>query len=245
MNDTPPNYPLASTANIVDLASQALRHEDAMFQDCNALRAYWDSLRGARQMPARSEFDPRAIENTLASTFVAEKVAPRVARIRVSGSVLNDTLGMDVRGMPITALFDPIARDTVAEAVSELFALPAQLVLDLTSRRSFHRKAQRARMLLLPMSDAEGQVTRIVGCLDIEGPLSKTPRRFKVSALRQTQIMGEAPNIIPLDPPYIPAPHDLPSYAFAEEPISFRSKRSETSNAPVSKGGLRLVVDNA
>ncbi len=89
-------------------------------------------------MPARSEFDPRAIENSLASIFVAEKVAASVARIRVAGAILNDTLGMDVRGMPLTALFEPTARDSVAEATRDLFASPAMVVLELNGAADFH-----------------------------------------------------------------------------------------------------------
>ena len=58
------------------------------------VEAYWESLRGVRMMPKRSEIDPRGIETSLASIFVAEKVAASVARIRIAGAILNDTLGL-------------------------------------------------------------------------------------------------------------------------------------------------------
>ena len=237
--------------NVVELQNTTCAQSSTTFQACADLYDYWQHLRGTRQMPARSEFDPRDITSALSATFVAEKVAPRVARIRVSGSVLNDTLGMDVRGMPITALFDPMARDTVAEAINDLFGGPSMVVLDLTSRRGFQRKASHARMLLLPMSDAAGNITRVVGCLDIEGELPKTPCRFKVSSLRQTEVTGEAPKAVQIETPFeptMPTPETTRSFAFAENTVPFHQKRhddvSRNVNELEGRANLRLVVDN-
>lgn len=217
------------------------------FSACRDLHTYWQTLRGTRQMPARSEFDPRGIETALACTFVAEKVAPSVARIRVAGSVLNEALGMDVRGMPITALFDPASRDSLAEATRDAFASPAMVVLELSARRGFNRKPLRARFLLLPMSDADGNVSRLVGCLDIEGGSAKKPCRFQIKAMRSTNISGDAPMVQPVETPIMPtfkAENAAPSYAFAEDASVFQSRRSKTDDTPLNRAALRLVVSN-
>lgn len=209
--------------------------------------AYWDALRAKRQMPARSEFDPRGIEQSLACTFVAEKVAPSVARIRVSGSVLNDTLGMDVRGMPITALFDPTVRDAVSEAIRDLFANPSKLELDLSANRRFGRTPMRARMLLLLMSDAKGNASRLVGCLDIIGGLGKTPRRFQMDNMRSCAVHGDAPVAITgLGTFENTRPDSLrePNYGFAEAPTPFLSHRNQSLQDKAKASGLPLVVSN-
>lgn len=239
--------------NVVSLAHEALGQSPESFPACRDLRAYWEALRGSRQMPARSEFDPRGIEDTLACTFVAEKVAPSVARIRVAGSVMNEALGMDVRGMPITAFFDPASREALCEAVRDVLTSPAIVEVDLSARRSFGRKPIRARMLLLPMSDAEGGITRVVGCLDIQGGLGKTPRRFQVCALRRTAVFGDEPISTAPQQLFKPRPNEAvprPEYAFAENKVAFRSARtaSEPMDRPAprtERNGLRLVVDNA
>ena len=243
---------ISAADNVVELQDGALSQSHTRFQTCADLYEYWQHLRGDRQMPVRSEFDPRDIQSSIAGTFVVEKVAPRVARIRVSGSVLNDTLGMDVRGMPITALFDPIARDTVSEAINDLFVAPSMVVLDLTARHGFPRKSIHARMVLLPLSDAAGNITRAVGCLDIKGEISKTPLRFKVSSVRHTELTGDAPLAHPVETAtFSQALADRqsePSFAFAEGVTEFRPKRHDDAVDSVKTSAgpskLRLIVDN-
>lgn len=236
------------TDKVIALEHYATSNQPSDFPACSELLKYWQTLTGSRQMPARQEFDPRGIENTLASTFVAEKVAPNVARIRVSGSLLNDALGMEVRGMPITALFDPCARGTLAEATREVFEAPSMAVLELCARRSFNRKPLRARMLLLPMSDSYGKVSRLVGCLDIQGGLGKTPRRFQISEMRHSTLAGVPPvasveDVMPT--PIVRPVAPIPSYAFAEDAVAFNRKSDKVPKTTTKRNGLRLVVNNA
>lgn len=230
-------------SNVVSLADSAQTAATGRFPACRDLHAYWDALRGSRIMPARSEFNPRGIEQTLAGTFIAEKVAPRVARIRVSGSIMNDILGMDVRGMPITSFFDPDSREALADAMQEVFANPAMVVLELTARVGMARKVVHARMLLLPMSDTEGQVSRIVGCLDLPKGLSRTPRRFEITSIRSSNLTGDPIRASLPQEQEFKAPAPAPSYAFAETPSEFRSSRRPEQTQEKPKG-LRLVVCN-
>jgi len=233
-----------SITNVVELEQKRPDHSTADFEKCLELHSYWNALRGLRQMPARSEFDPREIETALANTFVAEKVAPSVARIRVAGSLLNDVLGMDVRGMPISALFDPASRDALGEATRDLFSSPAMAVFELTARRGFNLHPMKARLLLLPMSDADGQVSRLVGCLDIAGGLGNTPRRFKIASMRRTDIKGEPPQPTRMDTE-LKKPEAVTSYAFAETPAPFQHLDAAVKEPVVLLHKLRLVVDNS
>jgi hypothetical protein len=232
--------------NVVTLDHVFLSDTPETFPACRDLQAYWEALRGSHIMPSRNEFDPRGIEQILACTFVAEKVAPSVARIRVSGSVMNDALGMDVRGMPITAFFDPMSRDMLSDATRDLFASPAMLIVDLFAPRRFGRKPIRARMLLLPMSDALGQITRLVGCLDIVDGLGKAPRRFQIKSISRTELSGEAPKASIALVPFASSEVEVtqPAYAFAETQTTFRSKRRAPQQAKPKASGLRLVVCN-
>ncbi|MEP5151794.1 PAS domain-containing protein [Planktotalea sp.] len=232
----------AGTSNVVSIMRNAPL---ANFPGCRDLHAYWDALRGARIMPTRNEFDPRGVASTLSNTFIAEKIAPRVARIRVAGTVMNDVLGMDVRGMPLTSFFDPEARDVIAEATTEIFNNPSMVVLELTARVGITRKIIQGRMLLLPMSDEEGDVSRIAGCLDLPKGLNRKPRRFQVASLRSSNLTGDPVRALPNQVPEFTRPTEQPSYAFAEKPTVFRSQRTVSSTLQTPKpSGLRLVVCN-
>lgn len=227
----------------------------AQFPGCRDLEAYWTALRGARQMPARSEFDPRGVEASLASTFIAERVAPRVARIRVAGSSLTDMLGMDVRGMPITAFFDPASRDVIADAMSTMFEQPAQMTVTLSAKRGFGRRPEQARLLLLPLCDQFGEVTRVVGCLEKADEQRKLPNRFAVEQVVFQDIEGTPPR-----KPAKPA-SELNEFTFPVQrareaqavlecaepaPPAFRSSRRKAADHPngEKRAHLKLVVNN-
>lgn len=82
---------------------------DIGFSALNQVESYWEALRGTRMMPKRSEIDPRGIESALEYTFILERIAPGMARLRIAGSHLSDLMGMEVRGMPLTSFITPTA----------------------------------------------------------------------------------------------------------------------------------------
>jgi hypothetical protein len=144
------------------------------------VEAYWESLRGARMMPKRSDIDPRGIENALGSTFVLERLAPGIARIRIAGSHLSDLMGMEVRGMPLTAFMTQPCRKQISDALEEVFRRPAISEIRLTSEVLHGKPHMDARMILLPMKSDLGDVSRVLGCFVAQGEIGRTPRRFDV-----------------------------------------------------------------
>ena len=50
------------------------------------LRAYWEGLRAEGDLPTRAQIDPRGIERALEYAFIAERIAPGVARADRLGS---------------------------------------------------------------------------------------------------------------------------------------------------------------
>ena len=75
----------------------------------------------------RADIDPRGIEPLISSAFIAERIAPGVVRLRVAGMHLNDLMGMEVRGMPLTTFIAPSDRDAFALRLVDLFDGPAIL----------------------------------------------------------------------------------------------------------------------
>ncbi|WP_223421284.1 PAS domain-containing protein [Tateyamaria pelophila] len=159
------------------------------------VEAYWEALRGMRMMPKRSEIDPRGIESALEYTFVLERIAPSMARIRIAGSHLSDLMGMEVRGMPLTSFITPPGRVQVSDALEEVFQRPAVSELRLTSEVGAGKPHMDARMLLLPLKSDLCDVSRILGCFVAQGNMGTAPRRFDVAGAKIREIT--APSTLP------------------------------------------------
>lgn len=159
--------------------------------DCfTEVESYWQTLCDGRLMPRRAELDPRGIVGALDRTFLLERVAPGVARFRLAGNHLADLMGMEVRGMPLTCFFAPAARAGIADAVEAVFSEPARVDLWLTGPGRIARGAMSARMLLLPLRDDQGQVTRALGCLSASLPMGRTPNRFTITSDSRRTLIG-------------------------------------------------------
>lgn len=196
------------------------------------LRAYWEALRNGRPVPARSDVDPRGIQRSLDYAFILERVAPGMARFRLAGMHLNDLMGMEVRGMPMTAMFVPQGRQRLADAMERVFKDPAVAELTLNAETGIGKPPLSARLLLLPLKSDFGDVTRAMGCLVAEGPIGRTPRRFEVASVEVGPILTGVTDLRDL-----PAPARAPT--FAEPPRPFTPAPNMTPEQ--RRAQLRLV----
>jgi hypothetical protein len=213
------------------------RSKELVHPALSQLRAYWEGLRAKGDLPDRNDIDPRGIERALEHAFIAERIAPGVARLRLAGMHLNDLMGMEVRGMPLTAFIEPAMRDEMQRQVERAFAGPAAVEIMLESGRGIGRPVLRAKMILLPLRGAGGQVVRVLGGFVAEGEIGRAPRRFRlVSAAATTCVQAERP----ADPAPVQAPRLVPVAAgFAEAPASFAEPAR--AKAPPRRGHLTLV----
>ncbi len=175
--------------------------------------AYWTALLGEEGVPRRSQIDPRGLENILEYTFILERIAPGLARFRLAGSHLSKIAGMEVRGMPLTAFFDPSARDQVTEDLERVFSDPAIGELDLVSKGKLGRTRLQARMILLPLKSDLGDVSRILGVMVSDGAIGATPRRFTIAESQLRPLVALRRQPAPT------APQDA---GFAEEQTPFK-----------------------
>ena len=91
------------------------------FRQLQEVRAYWEAMRKDGRLPRRDDINPRGMASALEQVFLVEQIAPNHGRLRLAGMAISDLLGMDVRGMPITALLEPVARAKLSEALGGLF----------------------------------------------------------------------------------------------------------------------------
>lgn len=203
--------------------------------------AYWEGLRAGRIMPDRAEVDPRGLGSALHHAFLLEQIAPGVGRIRVSGQHLRDLLGMEVRGMPVTALFLPEARDRIAGVLESVVATPQVADVTLRSPASIGQPALAARLFLGPLASRAHLKPRLLGCLETQGTLGRLPRRFDIERVQLRRIVptvGTGGKPAPHRPPAT-----QPSHGFSEPSAEF----GKLSTAPRGGGGkpyLRLVKND-
>ncbi len=202
---------------------------DTRFGVLQEVRAYWQALRVEGALPRRDQIDPRGIAGALENVFLLERIAAGHARFRLAGMKLTDLMGMEVRGMPLTTLFDPPARERLTEALEPVFAAPAALELWLEAERSLGRPALEGRMILLPLTGSQGEPSLALGCVAFSGATGRAPRRLSITGTVRE----------PLAARITPAP------AFAESAAAYvpqaPSPQSRPSPPPRGKPVLRLV----
>ncbi|SFS55736.1 PAS domain-containing protein [Sulfitobacter marinus] len=172
--------------NIVKLNDFHAHHS---FSAIAQVEAYWEGLRQDRLLPKRSDIDPRGIEAALEYAFILERVAPGVARMRIAGSHLSDLMGMEVRGMPITAFLSTESRRRFSDTLEELFSTPAVGTLALRNETG----AAEGRMVLLPLKSDMGDVTRMLGCFVTKGDIAADPCRFNIEDIQVRPLMAQQP----------------------------------------------------
>lgn len=172
----------------------------------NQVSAYWHALRAGRLVPSRSDVDPRGIEDVLRYCFIVERIARGHARIRIAGTHIGDIMGMEVRGMPLSALFEPAARAGLQSSLAALFEGPVIQHLDLRANARIGKPRLDARLALFPLRDDQFEVTRALGCLHAAGPIGRAPRRFNITGGIKEPLQSEGAEV-----PDKTAPADLGS----------------------------------
>lgn len=199
------------------------------FHPLREVEAYWLALRDGGVVPRRSDIDPRGIEQALEFAFVAERVGPGLARLRIAGSHLTDLLGMEVCGMPLTAFFESGSRRPVGQTLDTVFSTPAVAKLTLISEKDVRKPKLDARMILLPLKSDAGDISRVLGCIVAVGDIGPDPRRFEIL---DTEVSPLATPAKPASEIPYPVEKRAPAYGMAEEQAGF-----ESTSAP----HLRLV----
>ena len=206
------------------------------------VRAYWQGLRHGIDLPTRDKIDPRGIAEALESTFLLERIAPGMAQFRIAGLHLHDLIGLDVRGMPLSTLFDPASRRRLSDGLEAVFTTPAILEMWLEAECGIGRPHLEGRMLVLPLNDAQGQTSLALGCLAMAGGMGRAPRRFAMMGLMREAIGVQA---VPksTDPAQPDSAQSHPNFASlpALRKANLTTPARPLDTLPRAKRHLRLV----
>ncbi len=179
------------SAKIVSLSGVIERRRNPILDQAIT---YWDGLRNGRIAPSRAEIDPRGLPGILPHCFILQRIAPGMARFRICGRHLSDVTGVEMAGLPFSSLLMPDYRDGFETTLEEVFSTPATAILALASPSGYARPEITGQMALMPLRDDLGAVTRILGCVSLDGTASRAPRTF---GIRDTRI-SEVPKGRPL-----------------------------------------------
>jgi hypothetical protein len=181
----------------IGLAAQDALADPAAIPCLQILRGYWEGLRQEGALPLRHEISPRGLGGALENAFVVERIATGMGRIRVAGSALGDVLGIEPRNMPLTMLFEPVARANLTRILEQVFTTATALDITMEAERMIGRPHLAARMILLPMRGSRGEYHQIIGALALSGTIGRAPRRFGITRMRSEALDAPASFITP------------------------------------------------
>ena len=171
----------------------------AQRQTIEMIRAYWEGLRPEEGLPSRAQIDPRGMAGALSGAFMIERIAPGVGRLRIAGMQLVDLMGMEVRGMPLSALFDPAGRSRLAAGLELMFQRPSILQMTADSVSGIGRPELSARIILLPLASDGARAEVALGCMAFSGSFGRRPRRLSLVTLEN---LGLGPARLDLRAPF-------------------------------------------
>jgi hypothetical protein len=157
---------------------------------------HWASLPRMGHAPERAALDATTLAPALPFVFIAELVTPRVARLRLTGHKVEEMMDMDVRGMPLTALFTAAARPMILQALEQV-SQGARAILPVAGEGGFGQPGLTGQLALFPLADGAGQLTRVMGVIELDGVVGRTPRRLCVTKATLTTL----PPLAPVDTP--------------------------------------------
>lgn len=237
----------------VDFSRARLKYStDMLHTETRALFAYWDRLRGDRDVPFRTEIDPRDMECDARYLFILESLGNGNIRFRLAGSAIGDAFGMELRGMSIRAIMEGKSRQNISALVEEVLDEPgvgyARLIEDSDLATNWE-------MLLLPLKSDFGSVNRVIGALH---PVSGAPSqagvdvsslRFVVDDMSIRPVSHPAPNMDTSEEPARAFAEPMTPFEGPDQPARLKSieggrDRTDLTMEPArSRPQLRIVKD--
>ena len=123
---------------------------------------YWNTLRGARKAPKRSELEPSQFSSLLSHTFVLEDNLPTVLSFRLAGSHLCRAHDKQLRGTDFRELFHQDDHHIVARDLLSVRGTGLAGTLQISSPATASRKKE-SELILLPLADAGDQIVQYLG----------------------------------------------------------------------------------
>ncbi|WP_438748883.1 PAS domain-containing protein [Pararhizobium sp. O133] len=126
--------------------------------------AYWDELRGHREVPSRNQIEPAHIRNILADLFILEKAANGDVRFRLAGTRICALFARELRSTTFDALWLGEQTARLRRVANEVMQHKSPVVLSASALASTADRLP-TEIILLPLRSPDGDIDRIIGAL--------------------------------------------------------------------------------
>lgn len=167
--------------NVISFQFVHLRKE---FPILHELAMYWTNLNRG-ELPRRSDIDPRQLEPVLPYLFILDRTGPADAAIRLGSTHLETLIGAPAKGMRFSDLIDASSRDMIARGFEKLWIKHTPQSFDITSCFTDPRDTIAGKVILFPLQDVFGRVTKAIGALQVMGRIKYPPYTFDIRRATQ------------------------------------------------------------
>lgn len=122
----------------------------------------WNTRRGARSAPERTDISPAAFRHLLPQLFILGRDETGAEPFRLAGGLLVDLHARDLRGVCFFSLWSPADRAAVREALETARRSLAPVVLEASGWTAAGDSA-RLEIVLAPLVGPTGELDRVLG----------------------------------------------------------------------------------
>lgn len=140
------------------------------------IERYWWSACENGCLPVHGDLDPRKLTGFLEYTLLMKRLGRSEARINVAGRHLIDAMGLELTGLPLSLFFTHESRPLLADVTHELFEHRKSVLLEVKFDQGLFRGDGQAQVLMLPLLDQSGTVSRVLGGVALSSTASNAPR---------------------------------------------------------------------
>jgi len=145
------------------VSSQRVSKEDSLnHPNTQKLLNYWDGLRQGRTVPSRQDVQPQHIKRLLPNIFMLERFDEDHLVFRLAGTRLCERYGREFRAHNFLSLWRGADRFRMRDFLHQAMKKPTPGLIKCRAE-SLDRIAIDVEMLILPMADPQGAITRIMG----------------------------------------------------------------------------------
>jgi hypothetical protein len=168
---------------------------------------YWNTRRGRRPAPERSEIEPGAIRRVLADTFMLTFDLRAGHPFRIAGTRVCAAFGRELKGAAFTDVWAGASQDEIRDILATVATESVGVVAG-ASGRNGAGAALELEFLALPLAHRSSASTRILGALvPTDVPYWLGAETLGRLTLGMTRYLGPqtGPYSVPRSPPLVPS----------------------------------------
>ena len=193
------------------------------------LYAYWNTLRGTRLAPERSEIDPGSIRGALGDTIMLARERGQEASFRLAGTRVCALFCRELKNNAFQPLFDSVSRRELDQLLDHVAEDSVGFVASL-SASVVDRPPVQLELVLLPLFQRGASDGRLIGVLAPASPPSWLGVQ-PVQSLRLNTWRHVGPQLDEaVVPRYVDLPAELAGPNFPPSPPAYRGLKVFTGD---------------